>query len=112
MSLTHRVVAGGAGLLMALGMAGGIASAEPNVENVVHSTCTYPQVIAALNDQDPNMAAQIQASPIAVNYLQGLVNSPPGSEDRRQRIAMIQGYPEFATYATLINTVAGNCSNY
>lgn len=112
MSLTTKVIAGAGGLVMALGLGTGIASAEPNVEAVVNSTCTYPQVIAALQAQDPAAANQLLSSGLATGFLQSLVNAPPGSDARRQLIGQVAAYPEFASYATLINTVATSCQNY
>jgi hypothetical protein len=45
-----------AGLTLSLSAGAGIASAQPDASAIVNSTCTYPQVMAALNDQNPGVA--------------------------------------------------------
>lgn len=110
MRLTTRLMIGSAGATLSLFAFSGIASAEPNVEAIVNSTCTYPQVIAALNAKDPATAQQLTSNPLATGWLQSLVASPPAG--RRQMIAQIQGAPELAQYAGLINSVAASCNNY
>ena len=51
MPLTTRSIVGAGGLLLSLIAGGGIASAAPDVSALSNSTCTYPQVMAALNAQ-------------------------------------------------------------
>lgn len=110
MRMTTKLAVCFGGLLVAAGTGAGIASAEPDVEAIVNSPCTYPQVIAALNAQNPGVAAQLTGNPMAVGWLQGLVNANP--DGRRAMIAQIQGYPELQTYAGTINSVASSCSRY
>jgi hypothetical protein len=74
-----------AGLTLSLSAGAGIASAQPDASAIVNSTCTYPQVMAALNDQNPGVANELNANPIATGWLQGLVAAPPG-----QRAQMVQ----------------------
>ena len=75
-STTKLVVAIG-GLALSLTAGAGIASAAPDVSAIVNSTCTYPQVMAALNAQSPQMAKQISGNPAANAWLQALINSGP-----------------------------------
>jgi hemophore-related protein len=110
MSLTTKVMVGCSGVLMSVFASAGIASAAPDVEAIVNSTCTYPQVISALEAQDPAAARQLTGTPMAAGWLQQLVASPP--EGRRGMIAQIQQYPQLNSYTGLINSVAGACSNY
>ena len=98
------------GMLLAAGAGAGIASAEPDVEAIVNSPCTYPQVIAALNAQDPAVAAELTSSPLATGWLQQLVASPP--DGRRAMIAQVQGYPQLQSYAGTINATAATCGQY
>ena len=51
----------------------GIASADPDPSPIVNSTCTYPQVMAALRAQSPAVADQVTSDPIANIWLQQLV---------------------------------------
>lgn len=110
MSLKTKVMAGCSGVLMSVVASAGIASAAPDVEAIVNSTCTYPQVISALTAQDPAAANQLTGTPMAASWLQQLVASPP--DGRRAMIKQIQAYPQLSSYTGLINTVAGSCSNY
>jgi hemophore-related protein len=88
----------------------GVASAAPNIEAIVYSTCSYPQVMAALNATSPEMAANFEASPMAVMWLQNLIASGP--EQRREMIAQVQTLPGIQAYTTLINQVATSCQNF
>lgn len=64
-SIRLAVVAGGLTLSLT---AAAVASADPNEDLVVNTTCSYPQVVAALNAQDPQAAQQAQALPQAQQY--------------------------------------------
>lgn len=110
MPLVTRLTAGSAGLLLTLFAIGGVASAQPNMDSIVGSTCTYPQVMAALNAQSPDVANEVSANPVATAWLQQLVASPP--EQRRQMVAQAQGVPAVQQYSGLISQVANSCNNY
>jgi hemophore-related protein len=88
----------------------GVASAQPGVEAIVNSTCTYPQVIAALRAQDPQMAKQVEANPAMVGGLKQLVASGP--DGRRQMVAQWADVPVVQPYIGLINSVATTCNNF
>ncbi len=77
MTLTMKMAAGLGGLALAALAGSGIASAAPGDAVILNSTCTYPQVIAAANAQDPAATAALQNDPAANGFLQGLVASPP-----------------------------------
>jgi hemophore-related protein len=108
--LITRVMVSGACATAALIGGCGIASGEPNADAIYNSTCTYPQVIAALNAQDPAAANQLTSNPIAVGWLQSFVASNP--DGRREMATQIQGSPDFGQYAGLINSVAVSCNNF
>ncbi len=110
MRLATKVMIGSTGVLMSLIAGGGIASAAPATDAIVNSNCTYPQIIGALQDQDPVVAGQITGNPVAVGYLQRFVGSPP--QERRNMIAQAQSVPAIVQYTGLINSVAGSCSKY
>lgn len=110
MALTTRLIVGSGGLLLSLVAGGGIASAAPDVNEIVNSTCSYPQVMAALNAQSPDVANQISASSLATGWLQNLVASPP--RQRQVMVAQVQFNPAFQPYTGLIDQVANTCNNY
>jgi|SRR5690242_5692657 hemophore-related protein len=108
-STTKLVVAIG-GLALSLTAGAGIASAAPDVSAIVNSTCTYPQVMAALNAQSPQMAKQISGNPAANAWLQALINSGP--DGRQQMVDQAQQYPVVMQYQGLILSVASTCNNF
>lgn len=110
MRIATKAVIASCGAAAALMAGGGIASAAPDTEALVNSTCTYPQIMAAVNAQDPAAAAQINANPMAQGYLQSFVAAGP--EQRRGFIAQAQAVPQLAAYYPLINNVASTCNNY
>jgi hemophore-related protein len=109
LSRTKLVIAF-AGLELSLSAGAGIASATPDTSAIVNSTCTYPQVMAALNDQNPGVANELNANPLAVGWLQGLVAAPP--DQRAQMIQQVQGIPALQPYMPVIFQVAKTCNNY
>lgn len=105
-----KVVVAAAGLALSLSAGAGIASAQPDASAVINSTCTYPQVMAALNDQNPGVAAELNANPLAAGWLQGLVAAPP--DQRAQMVQQVQGLPGLQPYLPVIFQVASTCNNY
>jgi hemophore-related protein len=105
-----KVVVAAAGLALSLGTGAGIASATPDTSAIVNSTCTYPQVMGALNDQSPETANELNANPIASGWLQSLVAAPP--DQRAQMIQQVQGMPGLQPYLGVIYQVANTCNRY
>lgn len=110
MSWTTKVIIGSSVLAASLAAGGGIAAASPDVSALITSTCTYPQVIDALNAQAPEAANDLSSSSMASAWLQQLVAAPP--EERQQMVAQVQDMPAFQEYITLIPQVAQTCNNY
>ena len=106
MMWTTRLIVACGSLAAAMTAATGTAAAEPDVDVVVNSTCTYPQVISALNDQAPASAAD----PVVTGWLQQLIVSPP--DQRRDMVAQVQGLPMLQPYTDLIFQIAHTCNNY
>jgi hemophore-related protein len=98
---------GGTGL--ALSAATGIASASPD-DAVINTTCSYPQVIAALDATNPAAAAQFHASPQAAAYLQQFLASPP--PQRAGMVAQLRVIPGAAQYIGVVESVAAVCNGY
>ena len=108
--MLSRTVVAAAGLALALSAGSGIAAATPDVTAVVNTTCSYDQLIAALNAQSPDAGAQFTSSPIAVNWLQSFLASPV---DQRQRmIQQVQAVPGAQAYTGLVVQVANTCKNF
>src|SRR5579875_4218140 len=108
LSLTRLAAAvGGAALALSAGT--GLASAQPD-DPAVNTTCSYPQVVSALNAQDPAAAAQFNSSPMAQSALRRFLAAPPAQ--RQQMIQQLQGVPEAQQYLGTIAQVATTCNNY
>jgi len=110
MAFTTKMIAGTSGALLSLIAGAGIASALPDPSPIINSTCTYPQVIAALNAQDPALAGQLQANPIATGWLHQLVNAGP--DQRAKMVKQAEANPGVAAYTGTIMTVVSTCNNF
>ncbi len=113
LSLT-RLAAAVAGLGLSL-TAGASASADPDLGPVINTTCSYSQVVSALNAQTPAAAAQLNGSPSAQAALRGFLDSSP--DQRQQIVQELQGkYPQtqqyIPLYAGFAVQVANTCHNY
>jgi hemophore-related protein len=110
MQIKTKLIIGTGVAALSLFAGSGTASAAPDVEAIVNSNCTYPQVIAALNAKSPEVAAQITENPLANSWLQQLVAAPP--DVRRQMVAQVQAMPAMQGYTGLINQIAKTCDNF
>ena len=96
------------GLALSLTVGAGIAAAQP--DPLVNTTCSYGQVMAALNAQSPDLAQEFNAQPMAQSMLRTFLASPP---DQRQRIVQqVQSTPMGQQYFGSIMNVANTCSSY
>jgi hemophore-related protein len=108
-SLTRLAAAVG-GLTLSLVAGAGIASADPGMDSAINTTCSYPQVVAALNAQSPADAAKFNSSPMAQGWLRSFLASPP--PQRAQMAQQAQGMPGAGKYIGLIGQLATSCNNY
>lgn len=108
-SFTRMAVAVGA-LALSLTAGASIASADPNMDPIVNTTCSYPQAVAALNAQDPAAAAQFNASPMAQGALRQFLAAPPSQ--RLQMAQQMESSPRAQQYLGLIQQIATTCNNY
>ena len=95
---------------MLLTAGAGVASAQPVDDAIVNSTCTYPQVIAALQAQSPDLAQQFQETPAATGWLKSLISAPPNQ--RRTMVAQAKAFPGVSQYTPVITQVANTCNNF
>lgn len=105
-----RLAAAIGGLALSLTTAAGVASADPDLSPIINTTCNYSQVQAALNAQDPGMAEQFNASPMAQSWLHSFLDSPPNQ--RQQMAQQIASTPGAEQNFGLIQQVFNTCSNY
>ena len=81
-SSKYFVVAGVIAVGATMGV--GVASADPDLEPIINTTCNYAQVTAALNVVSPDMAAKLAQNPKASSRLQSFLAAPV---DERQQMA-------------------------
>lgn len=98
------------GLALSLTAGTGVASADPDLGPIVNTTCSYPQVMAALNAQDPAAAGQFNSSPMAQAALRRFLAASPS--DRMAMAEQMQGSPRAQQYFGLIQGIAATCNNY
>jgi hemophore-related protein len=98
------------GLALSLVAGAGIAFADPAIDSAINTTCSYPQVVAALNAQSPADAAKFNSSPMAQGWLRSFLASPP--PQRAQMAQQAQGMPGAGKYIGLIGQLATSCNNY
>jgi hemophore-related protein len=103
LSLTRLAVAVG-GLALSFTAGAAVASADPDP---INTTCSYSQVVAALNAQDPQGAAAFNSSPEAQSYMRSFIAGPPGR--RQQLMQQIQGVPALVGAMQML---ANTCNNY
>ncbi|KLO28557.1 hypothetical protein ABW16_12830 [Mycolicibacter heraklionensis] len=109
LSLTRFAVAAGSAAV-ALSAGAGFAAAAPDLDSVINTTCTYSQVTAALNAENPAAAAKLNANPMVGSILQSFLSSTPAQ--RQEQAAQLRTMPAAQQYMDTITSVAGSCNNY
>ena len=84
--MTHSLMrfVAGVGVLTAVSLSGAIASADPGDGPLIETTCSYPQLMAALQVEAPQTSARLAAHPDAQAKLQDLLALPV--DERKQRV--------------------------
>ena len=94
------------GLALSVAAGVGVASADP----VIDTTCSYPQVIAALNTENPDLGKKVSTNPLAGAMLSNFLASDPV---KRQRIVQqFQGTEWGHEYFGAMASIANSCNNY
>jgi hemophore-related protein len=109
LSSTKLIIAFGS-LAVSLTTGVGVASAQPDMGPLINTTCSYPQVMAALNTQRPDLANEFAAEPMAQTMLSRFLASPV--DQRQQMVQRIQSTPMGQQYIGSILQIANTCNNY
>ncbi|MGO9353291.1 MAG: hemophore-related protein [Mycobacterium sp.] len=104
-----RFAAAVCGLALSLTAGVGVASAAPDL-SPANTTCNYSQVVAAMNAQFPDAAAQFNASAQAQSWLHGFLDSPP--DHRQEMLQQMPSIPEAAPFGGIVVPLANTCHNY
>lgn len=99
---------GSLGLLLAAGA--GAAYADPGLGPAVNTTCSYPQLVSALNAQSPEAGAAFGQSPVLQAGLQQFLTSGP--EERQQMAAQIANAPWAQPHLGSIEAAFNTCHNF
>jgi hemophore-related protein len=118
LSLTRVAVAIG-GLTLSLTAGAAVASADPDLGPAINTTCTYDQLMAAMNAQDPTTAADVDSSPaIQSDLRQFLAGSPSQRKQMAQEIMsdpvaqLIVSDPDSQPYIGVLQQSFATCNNY
>jgi hemophore-related protein len=119
-----KVVAG-VGVLTAVSVGGaGIASADPGDGPLIETTCSYPQLMAALQVEAPEASARLAEHPEAQAKLQQFVALPVDQRkqrlqafldrnpDVRAKIDQKRATQEGQTKMQMLAGLAATCHNY
>lgn len=117
-SMNSGVVFGA--VAVAVSLSGGVASAQPDLGPLINTTCSYSQVVAALNAQAPDLAQQLSARPQVQAGLQQFLGLPV--DQRQQRVQQALGaHPQWqglidqnagTPQGREVAQVASTCQNY
>ncbi|XCI62769.1 hypothetical protein MPNTM1_03932 [Mycolicibacterium parafortuitum] len=113
--MARIAVVGGAAAIGLMAVPG-IAAADPLSEALATTTCSYAQVMAAMDAQAPELAAQLSMRPDMQMNLQTFLAMPV--EHRRSQIAQQQAAnPQLQQMLTAligpqVSRVAGSCVDY
>jgi hemophore-related protein len=108
-SLTRLAVAVG-GLAVAFAAGAGVASATPDLGPAVNTTCSYPQLVSALNAQGPEAGAAFSQSPVLQAGLRQFLASGPAK--RQQMAQNLATAPAFAPYMGTVEQAFLTCNNF
>jgi hemophore-related protein len=108
-SVTKAAVA--VGILALSSVAGaGVASAAPDLGSAINTTCSYPQLVSALDAQDPQAAAAFNSSPVMRGGLTEFLSAGPA---RRQEIAeYVAASALFQPYLGTIEQAFNTCNSF
>lgn len=118
-----RLAAALGGVVMSLTVTTGIASAQPDLTPLINTTCSYSQIMAALNEQAPELAKELSAYPMAQARLQKFLAMPVGQRQTTAQQALANpqlqsilaqkaATPEGQQGGQLFLQMANTCNNY
>ena len=108
-SLSKLVIVGG-GLALSLGVGAGVASATPDLGPAVNTTCSYPQIVSAVNAQGPEIATAFNQSPQLQVGVQAFLASGPAK--RQQMAQEFANAPGIGPYLPAIQNAFATCNSF
>lgn len=105
-----RLAAAAGGLALTVTAPVAVASADPDLEPMVNSTCTYNQWVAALHAQNPGAGAAFDSQPATQAFVSQFLSSPP--TQRRSMAQMVMNMPGADQNLPVIQQAFSACNNY
>lgn len=91
-----------------------VASADPNINSVLKTTCTFEQVNAAIHDKYSKAAAELDGNPMAQAAIRHFLHANP--KKRKDMLAKALKDPNTAVtvkkYVPVMEKVAKTCHKY
>ncbi|KKW65761.1 hemophore-related protein [Mycolicibacterium elephantis] len=109
LSMTRLAVVVG-GVALSLGAGAGVASAAPDLGPAINTTCTYGQLVAALEAQNPQVAAAFNKTPIVQRGLNEFLAAGP--EQRAKTAQHVASAPQMQPYLPAIEAAFATCNNF
>lgn len=104
-----KMAVGFGGLVCALIAGTGIASAQPNLDSAVSTSCNYGQLQAAANAADPSLAAKLN-EPMLASAVKQFLAAP---RNQRQLWAeQIASMPANQPYLGFYQQIFDTCRNF
>jgi len=108
--LSTRLAVGVGGLALSLTAGAGVASADPNIDSMVNSPCTYDQAMAAVHAENPTAARYLDQSPPNLKFLQVFLGSSP--DQRVNLLNQIKNNPGIDQALPVFQQMMTSCVNY
>ncbi|WP_172800258.1 MULTISPECIES: hemophore-related protein [unclassified Mycobacterium] len=105
-----KMAVGFGGLALALTAGAGVASAQPNLDSAVNTTCSYQQLEAAANAADPSMASKLSSDPMLQAGVRQFLAAPPAQ--RQMMAQQIASMPANQPYLGLYQQIFDTCQNF
>jgi hemophore-related protein len=102
------VVVGGLAMTLTAGV--GVASASPDLDPMINTTCTYDQWVHALHDENPGPASAFDSQPASQSFMQQFIASPPAQ--RASMAQMVSGMPGAEQSLPVIRQAFSTCNRY
>ncbi|BBX04082.1 hemophore-related protein [Mycolicibacterium moriokaense] len=105
-----RLAVAASGLALSVTAGAGIAAAQPNIDAMVNSTCTYDQAIRAVNAENPMAAQYLAQSPPNQEFVRVFLSS---SKDQRiSLLNQIKNNPGIDQAIPVFTQMMTSCVNY
>jgi hemophore-related protein len=95
---------------LSLGVGAGVAYATPDLGPAINTTCSYPQLVSALNAQNPEAGRLFSSSPIMQSALQDFLASGPDA--RRTTAEYVVNAPAVRPYLGSIELAFNTCNGF